>query len=82
VTNAEGYPGLVVHGPLTATLLMDLFLRNNPGAQVAAFSFRGRRPLFDTEAFQLCGRARPGGADLWASDAKGNVAMTAELELR
>lgn len=81
-TDVEGYPGLVVHGPLTATLLMDLFLRNNPGAQVGAFTFRGRRPLFDTEPFTLYGSARTGGADLWAIDGKGNVAMTAELELR
>jgi 3-methylfumaryl-CoA hydratase len=81
-TDVEGYPGLVVHGPLTATLLMDLFLRNNPGAQVGAFTFRGRRPLFDTEPFTLYGSARTGGADLWAINGKGNVAMTAELELR
>jgi 3-methylfumaryl-CoA hydratase len=81
-TEVEGYPGLVVHGPLTATLLMDLFLTHNPDAQVAAFTFRGRRPLFDTEPFTLCGSVRAGGADLWAADSQGNVAMTAEVEVR
>ena len=78
--NAEGYPGLVVHGPLTATLLMDLYLRQRPGASVSAFRFRARRPLFDIDPFSVCGVHRPGGAGLWALDHEGFVAMTAELE--
>ncbi|MGO9461184.1 MAG: MaoC family dehydratase N-terminal domain-containing protein [Rhodomicrobium sp.] len=77
---AEGYPGLVVHGPLTATLLMDLYLRQRPGAAVSAFRFRARRPLFDIDPFSVCGMHRPGGADLWALDREGFVAMTAGLE--
>jgi 3-methylfumaryl-CoA hydratase len=76
----EGYPGLVVHGPLTATLLMDLFLRHHPGARVTSFAFRGRRPLFDIHPFTVCGKGRTGGAALWALDHEGQVAMTAELE--
>lgn len=81
-SEVEGYPGLVVHGPLTATMLMDLFLRNNPGARVTSFSFRGQRPLFDINPFTLCGSARAGGAELWAVDSGGQVAMTAELEVQ
>lgn len=79
-SKVEGYPGLVVHGPLTATMLIDLFLRNNPGAVVTSFSFRGQRPLFDINPFTLCGKARDGGAELWAVDSDGQVAMTAELK--
>jgi 3-methylfumaryl-CoA hydratase len=78
--DVEGYPGLIVHGPLTATLLMDLYLRQRPGAQVRAFRFRARRPLFDIHTFKLCGVHRPGGADLWALDHEGYLSMTAELE--
>lgn len=78
--DTEGYPGLVVHGPLTATMLVDLFLQNNPGARVTSFSFRGQRPLFDINPFTLCGKERPDGAELWAVDSDGQVAMTAELE--
>jgi 3-methylfumaryl-CoA hydratase len=78
---AEGYPGLVVHGPLTATLLMDLYLRQRPAAAVRAFRFRARRPLFDIHPFTLCGAHRPGGAGLWALDHEGALAMTAELEI-
>ncbi len=77
--NVEGYPGLVVHGPFTAILLMDLFLRHHPGAQVKSFNFRGQKPLFDLRPFTLCGKGLPGGANLWVLDADGQVAMSAEL---
>jgi 3-methylfumaryl-CoA hydratase len=77
---AEGYPGLVVHGPLTATLLMDLYLRQRPAAAVRAFRFRARRALFDIHPFTLRGAHKPGGADLWALDHEGALAMTGELE--
>ena len=76
----EGYPGLVVHGPLLATLLMDHFLRAHPGAAVRRFSFRARRPLFDTAPFDLCLKEASGGAELWARDSSGAAAMTAEVE--
>ncbi|REE07401.1 3-methylfumaryl-CoA hydratase [Paraburkholderia sp. BL27I4N3] len=81
-SDVEGYPGLVVHGPLSATLLVDLFLRRHPGADVRAFSFRGLRPLFDTRPFQLCGKETGNGADLWILDADGQIAMSASLEAR
>jgi 3-methylfumaryl-CoA hydratase len=77
----EGYPGLVVHGPLTATLLMDLYLCQRPAAAVRTFRFRARRPLFDIHPFTLCGAHKTGGADLWALDHEGALAMTAELEV-
>ena len=76
----EGYPGLIVHGPLMATLLMDLYLRNHPDARVTAFRFRARRPVFDVHPFTVCGAPTVGGADLWGRDHEGLVAMTATLE--
>lgn len=78
--DVEGYPGLIVHGPLMATLLVDVFLRNNPGRRVTGFRFRARRPVFDIHPFAVCGARREGGADLWIRDHEGFVAMTAELE--
>lgn len=77
---AEGYPGLIVHGPLTATLLVDLFLRHNPGARVTGFSFRAKRPLFDIHPFTLCGAATASGTQLWAQDHQGALSMTARLD--
>ena len=52
-TGAEGYPGLVVHGPLIATLLMDHLLRSRPALPVAYFEFRAQSPLFDGEPIAL-----------------------------
>ncbi len=53
--NEEGYPGLVVHGPLTATLLADLVSRNSSRA-MTSFEFRGLAPIFDLSPFHLIGR--------------------------
>ena len=76
----EGYPGLVVHGPYAAALLVDHFLRETPGARVKRFSFRARRPLFDTAPFSLNLRRTESGADVWTADASGQPAMTGTIE--
>lgn len=78
----EGYPGLVVHGPLIATLLMNLLRDKLPAAQVRSFSFRAVRPLFDMHSFRLCGRPDGNGSvHLWAEDAEGFLCMDARVEL-
>ncbi|MBI4293231.1 MAG: MaoC family dehydratase N-terminal domain-containing protein [Betaproteobacteria bacterium] len=83
VTEVEGYPGLVVHGPLIATLLMDVLRRNMPGASVATFSFRAMKPLFANTPFAVCGRPENDGKTvaLWARDAEGWLAMDATATL-
>jgi len=75
----EHYPGLVVHGPLTATLLIDLYQRNNAGSRVSQFDFRGIRPLYDVCPFFIMGKKTTRGADLWAVDPEGRVAMQMKL---
>lgn len=83
VTEAEGYPGLVVHGPLVATMLMGLAGRSQPGRAVRRFEFRALSPLFDVEPFSLHGRLSADGASvlLWAANARGELAMQAEAAL-
>jgi len=78
-TEVEGYPGLVVHGPLIATLLLDLLRRNAPHAKVTRFTFRAVGPLFDTAPFTVCGRPEsdPQTVSLWAQDDSGALATTA-----
>ena len=78
-TQVEGYPGLVVHGPLIATLLLDLLRRNLPHALLRAYTFRALRPLYDTASFSTCGTPDPAGgkASLWTRDAQGAVTMQA-----
>src|SRR5947209_18265615 len=61
VTQIEGYPGLIVHGPLQATLLMDLLRREMPGADVASFRFKAVRPTFDLNAFHVSGQPQADG---------------------
>ena len=51
----EGYPGLLVHGPLQATLLLDLCRRYQQGAALKRFNFRAMSPVFDGEEIGICG---------------------------
>ncbi len=83
-TEVEGYPGLVVHGPLIATLLLDLLRRQQPQAEVAAFRFRAVRPTFDLHPFRVCGRPAGDGrsVQLWAQDHEGWLTMDATATLR
>jgi len=83
-TGVEGYPGLVVHGPLIATLLADLARDHVAPAELATFSFRAVMPLFDVAPFATCGRRDPddGTIRLWAQDSAGNLAMEATATLR
>ncbi|UQS87801.1 MaoC family dehydratase N-terminal domain-containing protein [Pseudomonas chlororaphis subsp. piscium] len=72
VTETEGYPGLVVHGPLIATLSLRAFCRVHPGARLRRFSYRGLRPLIAPQPFEVGGRlVRPGVAELWAGNDAG-----------
>jgi 3-methylfumaryl-CoA hydratase len=82
VTEVEGYPGLVVHGPLIATFLLELLKRSVPGAHIAGFSFRAMSPLFDTAPFKVSGRMEDGKtAKLWATSSEGALAMDASVTL-
>jgi 3-methylfumaryl-CoA hydratase len=79
----EGYPGLVVHGPLTSTLLLDFARDQNPGRRFLHYETQARAPLFDTAPFELRGRPRGDGrgVELWAVTPEGTVAMSAVAEL-
>ena len=84
VTEVEGYPGLIVHGPLIATLLMDLLRRERPDAEVATFRFKAVRPTFDLNPFQVSGAPQADGRTvrLWARDHEGWLTMDATATLR
>ena len=80
----EGYDGLVVHGPLLATLMVGLTGRSWPARRISGFEFRGHRPIFDTENFTVCGRpARDeddvpdseNAIDVWVANGDGLLAM-------
>lgn len=78
VRDVEGYPGLIVHGPLQAQLMIELLRREKPGARITAFGFRGLAPLFHVDTVTV-GAApdaeTPGRFVLWTGDDAGGQAM-------
>ncbi|MGC3987348.1 MAG: MaoC family dehydratase N-terminal domain-containing protein [Pseudorhodoferax sp.] len=77
----EGYPGLVVHGPLIATLLMEELRRAHPQRAIRTFEFKAASPLFDTAPFSLNGKLEGSTARLWARGPQGQLAMQASAEI-
>ena len=78
---AEHYRGLVVHGPLTATLLLDLAGQAVGKNQLKQFSFRGQSPAFAGEALDLVGTLNDGAIKLAALGGDGRIIMSAESYL-
>lgn len=86
VTEVEGYPGLIVHGPLMATWLTRLACRHaSAGARMRRFAFKALRPAFDQTPLTLHGRpADPAGQslDLWITNPAGALVMQAEAHMQ
>ena len=84
VTEVEGYPGLIVHAPLIATLLMELVRAHYPQEQIQSFDFRAVSPLFDTASFSVHARPEQDGKTIqcWAANPHGELAMQAVVILR
>jgi 3-methylfumaryl-CoA hydratase len=82
-TGVEGYPGLVVHGPLIVTLLLDLLRREAPDATLHHLSYRALAPLFVGEPLTVHGTPDAAGerVELWASGPDGRLAMRAQVRL-
>jgi 3-methylfumaryl-CoA hydratase len=80
VTGVEGYPGLIVHGPLLATLMLDALRRAHPERTIRSFTFRAVSPVFDTAPFVVGGKLGDGGASamLWVRHPGGGLAMEAK----
>lgn len=78
----EGYPGLLVQGPLLATLLVELASRETENRPVKSFRFTAIRPTYDLHPFKVCGVPSEDGktAKLWTQDHDGYVTMQGEIE--
>ncbi len=77
----EGYPGLVVQGPFTATKLFSV-LAERTGRSVARFSYRGMKPLFAGDALTVALKATGEGQySIWAADGTGEIGMQAEAQV-
>lgn len=75
--NVEGFPGLVVHGPLTATLLLGMAGAHRGEATPGEFEFRAVSPLFAGQPFTIARKKHDGQLQLWAANARGELAMRA-----
>lgn len=81
VTGEEGYAGLIVHGPLIATLMLDLVRREQPGATVKSFSFRAVSPVISGAPFEVQGKPNGNEVELWAVNGSGGLAMEGKATL-
>ena len=77
VTKVEGYPGLIFHGPLQATLLIEHAVAIRGEARPRRFTFRAVRPLFDGTEFSINAVEDSDGLALWIADEIGGATMTA-----
>jgi len=77
--DVEGYPDLVVHGPLLATLLAGLAEENLPGGGLKTFAYRAVSPVFNGADFSIHGRAGADRGAAWALTSAGGLAMSAEF---
>ena len=75
VTRVEGYPGLIVHGPLQASLLVELGAKLHGGKAPKTFTYRGLQPLFDAAEFSVNASATGGNMELWTANASGAPTM-------
>jgi 3-methylfumaryl-CoA hydratase len=80
-TRAEGYPGLLVHAPLTALLLLQTGTDALGMARPRTYRYRAVSPLYAEREIALCGR-RTGdaGADVWANDSHAVCAMRGTID--
>ncbi len=82
-TQVEGYPGLIVHGPLQATFLAEYAQERSPGRSLKSLTFRAQRPVFDLAPFTVnAAEAQADTLDVWTADADGFVAMSAKAEIQ
>ena len=83
VTRTEGYPGLIVHGPLLGMLQIELARRANADKIPRSFEFRALSPVFAGAAFHIHGRRESDGAiTTWAADATGGLAQQGKVVFR
>lgn len=79
--DAFGFPGLVVHGPLIATLLIELIRKNLSSARISEYTFRAHAPIFDFQAFKVEGCREKDQVFLWTVNPDGFETMTAQAKL-
>jgi 3-methylfumaryl-CoA hydratase len=75
VTKVEGYPGLVFHGPLQATFIVELAAKLHGGRPPKKFVYRGLQPLFEGSEFSVNANTTENGMELWTANTAGQPTM-------
>jgi 3-methylfumaryl-CoA hydratase len=75
VTKVEGYPGLIFHGPLQASFIVELAAKLHGGQPPKKLSYRGVQPLFEGSAFSINANTSDNGMELWIANAEGQPTM-------
>jgi len=75
VTKVEGYPGLIVHGPLQAALIVEMAARPRGGKPPRKINYRGLRPLFEGAEFSINANDNGATMELWAANEEGQPTM-------
>ena len=75
VTKVEGYPGLIVHGPMQAAFLVEFAAKLRGGAAPTKFSYRGLQPLFEGSEFSVNANATGAGMELWTANSADQPTM-------
>jgi 3-methylfumaryl-CoA hydratase len=80
VTGVEGYPGLLVHGPLMSLLQIELARRSNPGRRIATYACRALAPVYANAPFAVQARAEANGSvTTWIADSRGGMAQQGKV---
>ena len=80
-TGVEGYPGLVVHGPLLALLALELPRRHAPTEVVTEFAYRLVRPAFAGATIEATARRRGHQLELAVGAQQSGPSLTATATL-
>ena len=75
VTKVEGYPGLIFHGPLQATFIIEFAAKLHGGKPPKRFVYRGLQPLFEGSEFSVNANDNEGGMELWTANSAGQPTM-------
>lgn len=75
VTKVEGYPGLIFHGPLQASFIVELAAKLHRGQPPKKLSYRGVQPLFEGSEFSTNANTTDSGMELWIANAEGQPTM-------
>ncbi|MBS0517321.1 MAG: MaoC family dehydratase N-terminal domain-containing protein [Proteobacteria bacterium] len=83
VTGTEGYPGLVVHGPLLGMLQLELARRSNLAKVPASFEFRALSPIFaETSLTVGARREADGSVTTWIANASGGLSQQGKVTFK